>query len=80
MLSLFDAFSDQDMADWESRLKKITPNIQFDYFCELKLDGLAVALRYKKGLIDSGATRGDGRVGEDVTQNLKTIESIPLHL
>lgn len=91
MLSLFDAFSEQDMRDWEIRISKyLTPRSplpirrggvrRLDYFCELKLDGLAGALRYEKGKFIQGATRGDGRIGEDVTQNLKTIESIPLEL
>ena len=82
MMSLFDAFSGQDMKDWEGRLLKILDSKykSLGYYCELKLDGLAVALVYKKGLFVQGATRGDGRVGEDVTQNLKTIESIPLKL
>jgi len=79
MMSLFDAFSEQDMRDWEGRMQKIK-NIDYNYFCELKLDGLAMSLRYENGLFVQGATRGDGKVGEDVTLNLKTIESIPLEL
>ena len=88
MLSLFDAFSKQDMADWEGRAKKIIKSqilnhkskVDIDYFCELKFDGLAMSLRYENGIFIQGATRGDGKVGEDVTNNLKTIESIPLRL
>jgi len=79
MISLFDAFSPEDMADWEKRLRKLTTK-KLDYYAELKLDGLAVSLKYEKALLARGATRGDGRVGEDVTNNLKTIESIPLRL
>jgi DNA ligase (NAD+) len=79
MLSLFDAFSQDDMRDWEDRLKKIS-NANWNYFCELKLDGLAMSLRYENGLFVQGATRGDGKTGEDVTSNLKTVESIPLRL
>ncbi len=80
MLSLFDAFSFQDMKDWEERLVKIKPRTDWNYYCELKLDGLAVSLKYNKGKFAQGATRGDGKIGEDVTQNLKTIDSIPLSL
>jgi len=80
MMSLFDAFSEEDMRDWEARIGKILPNEKFDYFCELKFDGLAVALVYEQGLFILGATRGDGQIGEDVSSNLKTIESIPLKL
>lgn len=87
MISLFDAFSEQDMRDWENRAKKILlaespgkPDQELDYFCELKLDGLAMNLRYEQGRFVQGATRGDGLVGEDVTFNLRTIESIPLSL
>ena len=81
MISLFDAFSKQDMIDWEKRgLKIIKNNISLDYYCELKLDGLAMSLLYKKGLFKQGATRGNGKIGEDVSQNLRTIESIPLRL
>ncbi len=85
MLSMFDAFTYEDMKDWEERIKKITKDKlgrdeNFEYFCELKMDGLAVSLVYENEIFTQGATRGDGRVGEDVTQNLKTIESIPLKL
>jgi len=80
MMSLFDAFSREDMEDWETRLKKLVPGQRIDYYSELKLDGLAVSLVYEKGIFTRGATRGDGRLGEDVTQNLRTIESIPLKL
>lgn len=81
MLSLNDAFSYQELYDWEKRIKKLLPpNASFNYFCEVKFDGLAVSLIYEKGIFVRGATRGDGFVGEDITQNLKTIHSIPLVL
>ncbi|MGA2666572.1 MAG: NAD-dependent DNA ligase LigA [Patescibacteria group bacterium] len=79
MLSLTDAFSFNELKEWETRNSKIKPTWP-DYFAELKMDGLAVSLIYKNGIFICGATRGDGRVGEDVTQNLKTIEAIPLKL
>ncbi|MFH1745007.1 MAG: NAD-dependent DNA ligase LigA [bacterium] len=81
MLSMFDAFSVVDMEDWENRIKKIlNGEKKINYFCELKLDGLAIVLHYERGEFTLGATRGDGIIGENVTQNLKTIESIPLKL
>lgn len=80
MLSLNDAFGEEEIMAWEERTKKIVPGAKLDYFCELKLDGLAVSLIYEKGIFVRGATRGDGKIGEDVTQNLKTIEAIPLKL
>ncbi len=80
MLSLQDAFSEQEIKDWEERIQKLVPSAKLDYFCELKMDGLAVSLVYQNGVFIRGATRGDGKIGEDVTQNLKTIESIPLRL
>jgi len=79
MLSLTDAFSFDELKEWETRNSKIEP-LRFSYFAELKIDGLAVSLIYENGIFVRGATRGDGRVGEDVTQNLKTIETIPLNL
>ncbi len=81
MLSLNDAFSKDEVLNWEKRIKKILPsNSSIEYFCELKMDGLAVSLIYENGVLTRGATRGDGTIGEDITQNLRTIESIPLSL
>jgi len=83
MLSFFDAFNREDMDNWEVRNKKIltTEEIKkINYYCEPKLDGLAIELVYKNGVLAIGATRGDGKIGENVTQNIKTIQSIPLRL
>ena len=81
MLSLNDAFSEEELYDWEKRISKLlTVNTKFNYFCEVKFDGLAVSLIYEKGKFVRGATRGDGFIGEDITENLKTIHSIPLNL
>lgn len=83
MLSFFDSFSAEDMKDWESRNKKLLTETEIkkiEYYCEPKLDGLAMELIYRDGVLAVGATRGDGRVGENVTQNIKTIEAIPLKL
>lgn len=79
MLSFNDAFNQKDMIDWETKIKKLSTE-KLDYFCEDKIDGLAVSLIYKKGVLIRGATRGNGKIGENVTTNLKTIESIPLRL
>ncbi|PIS04972.1 MAG: hypothetical protein COT81_03810, partial [Candidatus Buchananbacteria bacterium CG10_big_fil_rev_8_21_14_0_10_42_9] len=79
MYSMFDAFSRGDMENWQQRISKLVKD-KFTYFCELKIDGFAVSLEYEKGLFVRGSTRGDGTVGEDVTQNLKTIDAIPLRL
>lgn len=85
MLSLNDVFNDEELLAWESRIKKLLPPITqtkngLEFFCEIKLDGLAVSLIYENGNLIRGATRGDGKIGEDITQNLKTIRSIPLRL
>ncbi len=83
MLSLNDAFSEKDIKDWLERISKLlSPNEikQIAFFCELKIDGLAVELIYQNSILKTGSTRGDGLVGENVTQNLKTIEAIPLKL
>ncbi|MDP3741308.1 MAG: NAD-dependent DNA ligase LigA [bacterium] len=85
MLSLNDAFSFEELEAWEKRVVKFIPEYDrnefpIEYFCELKMDGLAVSLIYEHGNFVRGATRGDGLIGEDITQNLKTIESIPLRL
>ncbi len=81
VLSLQDVFSPEEFFDFENRSKKLLPRgAKIDYYCELKIDGLTVVLTYRKGVFTTGATRGDGTVGEDVTQNLRTIESVPLAL
>ena len=84
--SFNDAFERKEIADFEKRIKKMLlekgedEKIDLDYNCELKIDGLHIVLTYEKGILKTGATRGDGKIGEDVTQNLRTIESIPLKI
>jgi DNA ligase (NAD+) len=78
LLSLTNAFSHEELAAWHKRVSKLLGGRQFDLVCEPKIDGLAVALTYIDGLLVTGATRGDGSRGENITQNLKTIRSIPL--
>jgi len=82
MTSLNDVFSEEELFDWKNRIEKLLPpkDSPFNYFCEVKFDGLAVSLIYEKGKFVRGSTRGDGLIGEDITENLKTIESIPLVL
>jgi DNA ligase (NAD+) len=80
MLSIEDVFSREEADAWLTRIKKLEPAGHFDFFAEMKMDGLAMSLIYQDGAFTQGATRGDGRVGEDVTQNLRTIEAIPLAL
>lgn len=80
MLSLEDVFSFEEIKDWERRMKRILPAQNFDFYCELKMDGLAISLIYEYGVLKQAATRGDGFVGEDVTQNIKMIEAIPLSI
>jgi len=81
MLSFNDAFSGQEMLDWQTRNEKMVKNYDKNgYYCELKIDGLAVELIYENEIFKIGATRGDGKIGEDITQNLRTIASIPLRL
>jgi DNA ligase (NAD+) len=79
MLSLGNAFNETDLRDFDRRIRQIVGD-DFSYVCELKIDGLAVSLRYEDGWFIQGATRGDGTIGEDITANLKTIRSIPLRL
>jgi len=83
MLSFNDAFSKEDMEEWLKRISKLlTQNEKdkIDFYCELKIDGLAIELIYRDGIFEIGSTRGDGFVGEDITQNLKTVQSIPLQI
>jgi DNA ligase (NAD+) len=79
MLSLGNAFNEEDLRDFDRRVRQAVGD-DFSYVCELKIDGLAVSLRYEKGVFVQGATRGDGSIGEDITSNLKTIRSIPLKI
>lgn len=80
MLSLANAFSDQEVIDFDRRIHEILGDIPFRYIVEPKVDGLAVNLRYENGRLVSGATRGDGSVGENVTDNVRTIADIPWEL
>ena len=80
MLSLGNAFNREDLENWLRRIRNLVGDVEFDLVCELKIDGLAVNLTYENGVFIQGSTRGDGTVGEDVTQNLRTIKTIPLSL
>jgi DNA ligase (NAD+) len=77
MLSLDNAMAPEDLREFEARVKRALPGVTPEYVCEPKIDGLGVALFYERGRFVRGATRGDGRIGEDITQNLRTIKSIP---
>ena len=78
MLSLANAFNEEDFRDFDARVQKAAPGAV--YVCELKIDGLAVTLHYENGHFVQGATRGDGAVGEDISANLRTVKTIPLHI
>src|SRR5437899_5971945 len=78
MLSLDNAYTEEELRDWERRVHELTGRTDIEYFCELKLDGMSLALRYANGRLERGITRGDGSVGEDVTLNVRTVRSIPL--
>jgi DNA ligase (NAD+) len=78
LLSLANAFTDEELDAWYRRASNLLGGRKTDFVCELKIDGLAVALTYVNGLLEVGATRGDGLRGENITQNLRTVKSIPL--
>jgi DNA ligase (NAD+) len=80
MLSLSNTYSEDEVRDFDRRVRETLENEPYRYECELKFDGVAISLRYKDGIFVQGATRGDGMEGDDITQNLKTIRSIPLRL
>ncbi len=80
MFSLDNAESREELAAWEARMERALGREPGGYVCELKIDGLAVVLTYRDGVLDTGATRGDGITGEDITANLRTLDSIPLRL
>lgn len=80
MLSLGNAFNEQDLREFDERVKKLSGEQDIAYVCELKIDGLAISLRFEEGRFELGSTRGNGQVGEEITQNLRTIRSLPLRL
>ena len=78
MMSLDNAYSEEELRDWERRVHELSGESRVDYVCELKLDGMSLALRFAGGKLVLGITRGDGSVGEDVTLNVRTVRSVPL--
>ncbi len=78
MLSLDNAYSEEELRDWERRVQELSGRNEIEYVCELKLDGMSLALRYEGGKLVRGITRGDGSTGEDVTANVRTVRSVPL--
>src|ERR1700744_934028 len=78
MLSLDNAYGEEELRDWERRVHELSGRDDIEYVCELKLDGMSLALRYEDGKLVRGITRGDGNVGEDVTSNVRTVRSVPL--
>ncbi len=80
MLSLDNTYSEYELRDWERRVHELTGRTDVEYVCELKLDGMSLALHYEEGRLARGITRGDGSIGEDVTLNVRTVRSIPLSI
>jgi DNA ligase (NAD+) len=80
MYSLDNSYSKEDLVDWETRVQKVLGNVELQYTCELKYDGASISITYENGKLKRAVTRGDGFQGDDVTNNIKTIKSIPLQL
>ncbi|MGG7034283.1 MAG: NAD-dependent DNA ligase LigA [Flavobacterium sp.] len=80
MYSLDNAYSKEELVDWEKRIQKVLGDVSLEYTCELKYDGASISITYENGKLLRAVTRGDGVQGDDVTQNIKTIRSIPLEL
>ncbi|WNM18322.1 NAD-dependent DNA ligase LigA [Flavobacterium capsici] len=80
MYSLDNSYSKEDLIDWENRIQKVLGNVSLQYTCELKYDGASISITYENGKLKRAVTRGDGFQGDDVTNNIKTIKSIPLQL
>jgi DNA ligase (NAD+) len=80
MLSLDNTYSEDELRNWERRVHELSGQDDIDYVCELKLDGMSLALHYENGKLVRGITRGDGSIGEDVTLNVRTVRSIPLSI
>lgn len=80
MYSLDNSYSAEDLTDWETRIQKVLGNVPLQYTCELKYDGASISITYENGKLKRAVTRGDGFQGDDVTNNIKTIKSVPLKL
>src|SRR5260370_34882857 len=80
MLSLDNAFGEEELRNWDRRVRELAGSAKIEYVCELKLDGMSLALTYEQGRLKKGVTRGDGSVGEDVTSNVRTMRSVPLSI
>src|SRR6266700_710259 len=80
MLSLDNTYNEEELRDWERRVHELSGRSDVDYVCELKLDGMSLALVYEDGVLVRGVTRGDGSVGEDVTLNVRTVRSVPVSI
>src|SRR5215470_18570895 len=80
MLSLDNTYNEEDLRNWERRVHELSGRKDIEYVCELKLDGMSLALRYEDGHLTHGITRGDGSIGEDVTLNVRTVRSVPLSI
>lgn len=80
MYSLDNSYSKEELVEWEKRIQKVLGNVSLEYTCELKYDGASISITYENGILKRAVTRGDGFQGDDVTNNIKTIKSIPLKL
>src|SRR5437660_6512747 len=80
MLSLDNAYNEQEFREWVRRVYELTGKNKVDFVCELKLDGMSLALTYADGQLARGLTRGDGTIGEDVTSNVRTMQTVPLRI
>src|SRR6202047_935923 len=80
MLSLDNTYNEEDLRNWERRVHELSGRKDIDYVCELKLDGMSLALQYENSRLARGITRGDGTIGEDVTLNVRTVRSVPLSI
>jgi DNA ligase (NAD+) len=80
MYSLDNSYSIEDLQDWETRIQKVLGDVPLEYTCELKYDGASISINYEKGRLVRAVTRGDGFQGDDVTNNIKTIKAVPIHL
>lgn len=80
MLSLANTYSEGELRDFDARIRKLIPGVSFKYSCELKFDGTSISLTYRHGRLVQALTRGDGKKGDDVTNNVRTIKSVPLKL